>query len=63
MLPLVRASGVARATERSDCSNHLLRARSASRRSTSDSQLRLSAAAVVLNRTRRQTIGNEHHMP
>ena len=34
MLPLARASGVARATERSACANRLLRARGASRRST-----------------------------
>ncbi len=36
MLPLVRASGVARATERSACANRLLRARGASRRSTAN---------------------------
>ena len=34
MLPLARASGAARATERSACANRLLRARGASRRST-----------------------------
>jgi len=34
MLPLARASGAARATDKSACSNRLLRARSASRRST-----------------------------
>ena len=34
MLPLARASGVARATARSACANRLLRARGASRRST-----------------------------
>ncbi|MGD0023733.1 MAG: hypothetical protein ABSC37_03750, partial [Xanthobacteraceae bacterium] len=34
MLPPARASGVARATERSACANRLLRARGASRRST-----------------------------
>ena len=40
MLPPAHASGVARATERSACANRLLRARCASRRSTTIAALR-----------------------
>jgi hypothetical protein len=48
MLPPAHASGVARATERSACANRLLRARCASRRSTTIAVLRqrLSTAAA-----------------
>ena len=49
MLPPARASGVARATERSACANRLLRARCASRRSTA---VRAGAGRPRTDRTR-----------
>ncbi len=50
MLPLARASGVARATGQSPCEDRLLRARGASRRSTA--ALAGAAGRPRLNRTR-----------
>jgi len=62
MLPPAHASGVARATDRSAYANRLLRARCASRRSTTIAVLspRLSTAAA---RTPLPLRGGRHRQP